>query len=79
MAALGEAGLLDQPHTSAGRVPTAGAFRYYVEQITQANRIAAIQTGTLPRNAGVMTALPRRASRASSAIITAGSTATCSQ
>jgi heat-inducible transcriptional repressor len=35
MAALGEAGLLEQPHTSAGRVPTASAFRYYVEQITQ--------------------------------------------
>jgi len=33
MAALGEAGLLEQPHTSAGRVPTATAFRYYVEQI----------------------------------------------
>jgi len=35
MAKLGEAGLLEQPHTSAGRVPTAAAFRYYVEQITQ--------------------------------------------
>jgi heat-inducible transcriptional repressor len=35
MAALGDAGLLEQPHTSAGRVPTAAAFRYYVEQITQ--------------------------------------------
>ncbi len=35
MATLGEAGLLEQPHTSAGRVPTAAAFRYYVEQITQ--------------------------------------------
>ncbi len=35
MAALGDAGLLDQPHTSAGRVPTAAAFRYYVEQITR--------------------------------------------
>jgi heat-inducible transcriptional repressor len=35
MAALGEAGLLEQPHTSAGRIPTAAAFRYYVEQITQ--------------------------------------------
>jgi heat-inducible transcriptional repressor len=34
MASLGEAGLLEQPHTSAGRVPTAVAFRYYVEQIT---------------------------------------------
>jgi heat-inducible transcriptional repressor len=35
MATLGEAGLLEQPHTSAGRVPTAAAFRYYVEQITK--------------------------------------------
>jgi heat-inducible transcriptional repressor len=41
MAALGEAGLLDQPHTSAGRVPTAAAFRFYVEQITQPGRSAA--------------------------------------
>ncbi len=35
MATLGEAGLLEQPHTSAGRVPTAAAFRGYVAQITQ--------------------------------------------
>jgi len=32
MAALGEAGLLDQPHTSAGRIPSAKAFRFYAEQ-----------------------------------------------
>lgn len=31
MASLAEAGLLDQPHTSAGRIPTARAFRFYVE------------------------------------------------
>jgi heat-inducible transcriptional repressor len=41
MATLGESGLLEQPHTSAGRVPTAAAFRYYVEQITQAGRMGA--------------------------------------
>jgi len=35
MATLGESGMLEQPHTSAGRVPTASAFRYYVEQITR--------------------------------------------
>jgi heat-inducible transcriptional repressor len=35
MVSLGDAGLLEQPHTSAGRVPTAAAFRYYVEQITR--------------------------------------------
>jgi len=40
MATLGESGLLEQPHTSAGRVPTAAAFRYYVEQITQPGRMA---------------------------------------
>jgi heat-inducible transcriptional repressor len=34
MAALDDAGLLEQPHSSAGRVPTARAFRYFVEQIT---------------------------------------------
>src|SRR5271156_723726 len=33
MASLGEAGLLEQPHTSAGRCPTAAAFRLYVEQL----------------------------------------------
>src|SRR5277367_3625756 len=33
MAALGEAGLLEQLHTSAGRCPTAKAFRLYVEQL----------------------------------------------
>lgn len=38
MAALGDAGLLDQPHTSAGRVPTPMAFRYHVAQLQQAAR-----------------------------------------
>jgi heat-inducible transcriptional repressor len=41
MAQLGDAGLLEQPHTSAGRMPTAAAFRYYVEQITQPGRMLA--------------------------------------
>jgi heat-inducible transcriptional repressor len=33
MVSLAEAGLLDQPHTSAGRIPTAQAFRFYVEHL----------------------------------------------
>ena len=41
MAVLGDTGLLEQPHTSAGRIPTAAAFRYYVEQLTQSSRMAA--------------------------------------
>ena len=34
MAELAGAGLLDQPHTSAGRVPTAAAFRMYVDRLS---------------------------------------------
>ena len=53
MAALGDAGLLEQAHTSAGRVPTAAAFRYYVEQITQAGRAAAGVNAVNPAQGGV--------------------------
>jgi len=35
MASLADAGMLEQPHTSAGRVPTAAGFRNYVDQITK--------------------------------------------
>jgi heat-inducible transcriptional repressor len=45
MAALGESGFLEQPHTSAGRVPTAAAFRYYVEKFARGGRVA---TGSGP-------------------------------
>jgi heat-inducible transcriptional repressor len=34
MAELANEGLLEQPHTSAGRVPTARAFRLYVERLS---------------------------------------------
>jgi heat-inducible transcriptional repressor len=34
MADLADAGFLEQPHTSAGRVPTAEAYRYYVKQLS---------------------------------------------
>jgi heat-inducible transcriptional repressor len=33
MAALSEEGYLSQPHTSAGRIPTEKAFRYYVQSV----------------------------------------------
>ena len=50
MATLGDTGMLEQPHASAGRVPTAAAFRYYVEQITRPEgllgRAGGMQTGT---------------------------------
>ena len=34
MAELADAGLLEQPHTSAGRIPSAAAFRLYVANLT---------------------------------------------
>src|ERR1700693_4285589 len=34
MADLADAGFLEQPHTSAGRVPSSEPYRYYVEQLT---------------------------------------------
>jgi heat-inducible transcriptional repressor len=37
MAELADEGLLEQPHTSAGRVPTARAFRMHVEQLSGGN------------------------------------------
>src|SRR5947209_7495332 len=40
MADLSDAGFLEQPHTSAGRVPTSAAYRYYVEQLTGKAQIA---------------------------------------
>jgi len=57
MATLGDAGLLEQAHTSAGRVPTAAAFRYYVEQITQSARVAAgtaLESGLPGANGGLL-------------------------
>ncbi len=54
MVNLAEAGMLEQPHTSAGRVPTAAAFRYHVDQITKSGRLA---TGERP---GHLNSTPQR-------------------
>jgi heat-inducible transcriptional repressor len=40
MSDLADAGLLEQPHTSAGRVPSTDAYRYYVEQLTGKARLS---------------------------------------
>src|SRR6202035_6269 len=40
MADLADAGYLEQPHTSAGRVPSSEAYRYYVEQLTGTARLS---------------------------------------
>ena len=41
MADLADGGFLEQPHTSAGRVPTPQAYRYYVDQISGRATISA--------------------------------------
>ena len=40
MADLADAGFLEQPHTSSGRVPTAHAYRYYANQLTGEARLS---------------------------------------
>src|SRR5215472_7147088 len=40
MSDLADVGFLEQPHTSAGRVPSAEAYRYYVEQISGNARLS---------------------------------------
>jgi len=55
MATLGEAGLLEQPHTSSGRVPTAAAFRSYVEQLTQPG----MQLGRIANGAQMADLMPQ--------------------
>jgi heat-inducible transcriptional repressor len=40
MSDLADSGFLEQPHTSAGRVPSTDAYRYYVEQLTGKARLS---------------------------------------
>jgi heat-inducible transcriptional repressor len=40
MSDLADAGFLEQPHTSSGRVPTAQAYRYYANQLTGEARLS---------------------------------------
>ena len=40
MGELEEAGLVEQPHTSAGRVPTDKGYRYYVDNILEEARLS---------------------------------------
>ena len=47
MADLVDAGFLEQPHTSAGRIPTAEAYRYYVEQLTGEARLSTETESTI--------------------------------
>ena len=39
MSELSSLGLLEQPHTSAGRVPTQAGYRYYVDNLMDENEL----------------------------------------
>ena len=47
MADLADAGFLEQPHTSAGRVPSASAYRYYVEQLSGKTQLSQTDEGII--------------------------------
>src|SRR5215813_4947493 len=47
MADLADAGYLEQPHTSAGRVPSASAYRYYVDQLSGKTQISQTDEGMI--------------------------------
>jgi len=47
MADLADAGFLEQPHTSAGRVPTPQAYRFYVNQLTGDARLSPADEGLI--------------------------------
>jgi heat-inducible transcriptional repressor len=69
MADLEEMGYLVQPHTSAGRVPTDKAYRFYVESFPPApSAKAAMTSDTLPaRRSGIDGFMERTSSHLSSA------------
>ncbi|HJT72261.1 MAG TPA: heat-inducible transcriptional repressor HrcA [Terriglobales bacterium] len=47
MADLVDAGYLEQPHTSAGRVPSPAAYRYYVEQLSGKTQLSQQDAGMI--------------------------------
>ncbi|MGA2696433.1 MAG: heat-inducible transcriptional repressor HrcA [Terriglobales bacterium] len=52
MADLADSGFLEQPHTSAGRVPSPEAYRYYVEQLTGDARLSGENEGIIKESLG---------------------------
>src|SRR5918996_3008667 len=49
MVALEQAGLIRQPHTSAGRIPTDAGYRYYVDRLTSKDLIRPAQPDVVDR------------------------------
>lgn len=65
MSDLVDAGFLEQPHTSAGRVPSAEAYRYYVEQLTGTAQISNEDEGMIQDSLQGITDVPEFMERTS--------------
>src|SRR5256714_6367436 len=53
LAKLEELGLLQHPHTSAGRVPTDSGYRFYVDELLEGDQLP------VPRGDFRLTSIPR--------------------
>jgi len=53
MAELEEAGLVEQPHTSAGRVPTDKGYRFYVDHLATGTRLSRADMAAIDRTLGL--------------------------
>lgn len=53
MAELEEAGLVEQPHTSAGRVPTDKGYRFYVDHLIGDARLSKADLVSIERSLGI--------------------------
>src|SRR5216684_278469 len=64
MAELEEGGYLYQPHTSAGRVPTAAAYRFFAQEIASQATISAVDKDWIRREMGAPTSAAEITERA---------------
>src|SRR5437660_926469 len=64
MADLADEGYLSQPHTSAGRVPTEKAFRFYVRSLAAA-RVASVEADRLSTEFANLDTIGARVERSS--------------
>lgn len=68
MARLEALGLIAQPHTSAGRVPTDAGYRYYVNSLGESEMAGAIEHRSLDRGTHALEVRVSSQSRADTAI-----------
>jgi heat-inducible transcriptional repressor len=64
MADLEESGFLYQPHTSAGRVPTAAAYRFFAQEIASQATISTVDKDWIRREMGAPTSAAEITERA---------------